>query len=188
MGTRAPQSTWAEDHNKDGLCVSARKAGNERAPPPAGCSSSARWNDAMIDALNFHSGDPQLVTRILKVALEPISESYKGLNANHAGGFQRCPPLFLASIFHVFLLVYCYNSMTTNSLIVQYCPNFVSTADQITLTFSEQVISCHKRQPLWHGPLGRICLLDTACLKWKKRFLAGGFPIFLGRWSDQTFF
>ena len=28
----------------------------------------------------------------------------------------------------------------------------------------------------------------TACLKWKKRFLAGGFPIFLGRWSDQTFF
>ena len=29
---------------------------------------------------------------------------------------------------------------------------------------------------------------DTACLKWKKRFLAGGFPIFLGRWSDQTFF
>ena len=29
---------------------------------------------------------------------------------------------------------------------------------------------------------------DTACLKWKKRFLAVGFPIFLGRWSDQTFF
>ena len=53
----------------------------------------------MIDALNFHSGDPRLVTRILKVALEPISESYKGLNANHAGGFQKYPPLFLASIF-----------------------------------------------------------------------------------------
>ena len=32
MGTRDPQSMWAEDHNKDGLCVSARKAGNERAP------------------------------------------------------------------------------------------------------------------------------------------------------------
>ena len=28
----------------------------------------------------------------------------------------------------------------------------------------------------------------TACLKWKKRFLAVGFPIFWGRWSDQTFF
>ena len=27
----------------------------------------------------------------------------------------------------------------------------------------------------------------TACLKWEKRFLAWGFPIFLGRWSDQTF-
>ena len=53
----------------------------------------------MIDALNFHYGDPRLVTRILKVALEPISESYKGLNANHAGGFQKYPPLFLASIF-----------------------------------------------------------------------------------------
>ena len=101
MGTRDPQSTWAEDHNKDGLCVSARKAGNERVPRPGGCSSSARWNDAMIDALNFHSGDPRLVTRILKVALEQISESYKGLNANHAGGFQRCPPLFLASISHL---------------------------------------------------------------------------------------
>ena len=53
----------------------------------------------MIDALNFHSGDPQLVTRILKVALEPISESYKGLNANHAGCFQKYPPLFFASMF-----------------------------------------------------------------------------------------
>ena len=31
-------------------------------------------------------------------------------------------------------------------------------------------------------------LATTACLKWKKRFLAGGFPIFLGRWLDQTFF
>ena len=68
----------------------------------------------MIDALDFHSGDPQLVTRILKVALEPISESYMGLNANHAGCFQKYPPLFLASIF---LFVYCYNSMT--SLVVQ---------------------------------------------------------------------
>ena len=102
----------------------------------------------MIDALNFHSGDPRLVTRILKVALEPISESYKGLNANHAGGFQKYPPLFLASIFHIFLFVYCYNSMTMTSLVVQYCQNFVSIADQVTLTFSEQVISCHKRQAL----------------------------------------
>ena len=161
MGTRDPQSTWAEDHNKDGLCVSAWKVGNERAPPPGGCSSSARWNDAMIDALNFHSGDPRLVTRILKVALEPISESYKGLNANHAGGFQRCPPLFLSSIIHIFLFVYCYNSMT--SLVVQYCQNFVSTADQVTRTFSEQLISCHKRQALWSGLLGRFGLQDLTC-------------------------
>ena len=27
----------------------------------------------------------------------------------------------------------------------------------------------------------------TACLKWKKRFLAAGFAIFWRRWSDQTF-
>ena len=100
----------------------------------------------MIDALNFHSGDPRLVTRILKVAMEPISESYMGLNANHAGDFQKYPPLFSASIFHIFLFVYCYNSMT--SLVVQYCQNFVSIPDQVTLTFSEQVISCHKRQAL----------------------------------------
>ena len=53
----------------------------------------------MIDALNFHSGDPQLVTRILKVALEPISESHMGLNANHAWCFQKYPPLFFASMF-----------------------------------------------------------------------------------------
>ena len=75
----------------------------------------------MIDALNFHSGDPRLVTRILKVAMEPISESYMGLNANHAGDFQKYPPLFSASIFHIFLFVYCYNSMTTTSVVVQYC-------------------------------------------------------------------
>ena len=80
MGTRDPQSTWAEDHNKDGLCVSARKVGNERASPPGGCSSSARWNDAMIDALNFHSGDPRLVTRILKVAMQIMQEVFRNIH------------------------------------------------------------------------------------------------------------
>ena len=100
----------------------------------------------MIDALNFHSGDPRLVTRILKVALEPISESYKGLNANHAGGFQKYPPLFLASIFlnlPVRLLLQL-NDQPRCAILSKLC----STADQVTQTFSEQVISCHKRQAL----------------------------------------
>ena len=38
------------------------------------------------------------------------------------------------------------------------------------------------------GQAGDLKRHNTVCLKWKKRFLAGGFPIFLGRWSDQTFF
>ena len=47
--------------------------------------------------------------------------------------------------------------------------------------------------PTLYGLLWHICFsfawqTVTARLKWKKRFLAGGFPIFLGRWSDQTFF
>ena len=33
------------------------------------------------------------------------------------------------------------------------------------------------------GPTGKL----TARLKWKKGFLAAGFPIFWRRWSDQTF-
>ena len=46
----------------------------------------------------------------------------------------------------------------------------------------------YKLTKLPHASLNISLQGITACLKWKKRFLAGGFPIFLGRWSDQTFF
>ena len=77
------------------------------------------------------------------------------------GVFRNIHLYFLPQCFSIFLFVYCYNSMT--SLVVQYCQNFVSIPDQVTLTFSEQVISCHKRQALWPGLLGRFCLLDLTC-------------------------
>ena len=111
----------------------------------------------MIDALNFHSGDPQLVTRILKVALEPISESYMGLNANHAGCFQKYPPLFFASMFLNlpvrFLLQL--NDQPRCAILSKFC--FQSRSSYTNIFRTSGLLS--QKASL----LGRFCLLDLTC-------------------------